>query len=44
MTEKPKHGTYLSLIQPSYIKETAFFGVGETAYFKFKPLKQEFIV
>ncbi len=34
-----KDGTDFPLIQQSYIKESAFFGVGETADFEFKPLK-----
>lgn len=34
-----KDGTDFPLIQQSYLKESAFFGVGETADFEFKPLK-----
>lgn len=39
MTETPKDGTYSPLIQQSYIKEPASYGVGDTAAFEFKPLK-----
>ncbi|HEX5669013.1 MAG TPA: hypothetical protein VFX73_09435, partial [Chitinophagaceae bacterium] len=34
-----KDGTDFPLIQQAYLKESAFFGVGETADFEFKPLK-----
>ncbi|HLO81450.1 MAG TPA: multicopper oxidase domain-containing protein [Chitinophagaceae bacterium] len=34
-----KDGTDFPLIQQTYLKESAFFGVGETADFVFKPLK-----
>jgi hypothetical protein len=34
-----KDGTDFPLIQQTYLKESAFFGVGETADFEFKPMK-----
>jgi manganese oxidase len=34
-----KDGTDFPFIQQTYLKESAFFGVGETADFEFKPLK-----
>jgi FtsP/CotA-like multicopper oxidase with cupredoxin domain len=34
-----KDGTDFPLIQQAYLKESAFFGVGETADFEFKPMK-----
>ena len=34
-----KDGTDLPFLQQTFLKESAFFGVGETADFEFRPLK-----